>query len=145
MERGVDFAAIVKMQSYAKCFSVATVAASGVTLNEFYTLKIIQAFSPCTWAELLREFSKATPTNNAHSLRSRLSRVVKQLEAKGAIQRSCLSDHRYQELRVTRSGERLLQRVTKAMIGAAQHYTQNVDEFFPAATPQPLVNFYEKE
>jgi len=38
MTHKIDFSSIVKMQSYAKHFTTATVAHSGVTVNELSTL-----------------------------------------------------------------------------------------------------------
>ncbi len=132
MAHKIDFSSIVKMQSYAKHFTTATVAHSGVTVNEFYTLTIINDYSPCTWVDLLREFSQATLAATTHSLRSRLSRVVKQLEQRGLVQRhQSQIDRRCQELSLTKVGEETLIQVEQEMAAAVGFYKATVDDVFP--------------
>lgn len=67
-----------------------------------------------------------------HSLRSRLSRVVKQLEQRGLVQRhQSQIDHRCQELSLTKVGEETLIQVEQEMAVAVGLYKVTVDDVFP--------------
>lgn len=140
MVQEMDFSAMVKMQSYAKYFTTSIVDKSGVTVNEFYALIIIQKYSPCTWFDLLREFDQATTSATTHSLRSRLSRVVKKLEQKGLVQsRQSLTDHRYQLLGLTTAGDQMLVQVKQKMTETLDQYATTVDDFFPVKNQSTVV------
>lgn len=67
-----------------------------------------------------------------HSLRSRLSRVVKQLEQRGLVQRhQSQIDRRCQELSLTKVGEETLTQVEQEMAAAVGLYKATVDDVFP--------------